>query len=464
MNENPEGTSNPRRQSPEVGAPDLPLEPNQMDELAPEPMPEVTVEVETVRVTAEPAEATAMPMEEGETTENPVAEGQIAEPTIAEVEEPVVEAMAEAEDTEISKVLTAPDKSKKKSKKTVWIVTAVVALLVAIGCAVAAIFLLNPAKKDDPVTAAIARLIGGETPKNIGMKGSVNLMSSAEDTTVESITINLESEAATAHNTSKVKATVDLTMVDGTELALETEGVMVASGDIYVKVGGIIDAMKSAVYEQPGCDSEADCQELYPDEDLESIFAELPFASIDGEWILISSEFLEGFSTSMLGGDSEIQCIEAAFSNFGGTEIKEAYEKNPFITSTTENVKLVSKGNTVYRLGIDRDNLSGFNEATKNSKFATELRKCSDGSESGSEADLASMITAAYVEIGADNNFSRIYLDGELGDEMSATIDLVLTYPSTIEITEPARYTNIETIFTDLFEMFGGFDDETLTF
>lgn len=459
MNENPEGTPNPLNPNPEMGvAPDLAPEPNQMDELAPEPEPIVVTEVaEEVTITTPVAqeEVVAASVAPEEITAAPVAPEEMAAASVM-TEEPngsIVEKKAD----------------NKKSKKTAWIVVAVVAFLVAVGCAVAALLILNPFKSEDRVSLAITKLLDNQIPGNVAANGTLTLVSDAEDSDVAVLKVEFDAEFAMAHGTNNVAATVSVEMADGTAISADVEETMVADGDLYLRVDGLMESFKGLVYEQLDCEPDVDCPEID--------FTEIDFStmgeygalvgviqSIEGEWVRVPAEMMTEMDGSMIDLDEDTQCLIDAISGTNDTELVNAYKANPFVTSTTENITIAAKKDTIYRLGVDEAKLNSFADAIKNTEFSKKLAECAGGDSADFSAEalgeIFSRTPAVYVEIDENNNFTRLSFSGDLADgENAILLDTSFSYPSTIEVVEPAEYTDINTL---LMTIFSGFSVESL--
>ena len=68
---------------------------------------------------------------------------------------------------------------------------AVVLILIAVGAAVAAILVLNPFKKVDPVSEALTKLVSAELPSSAEASGEVVLYNNSDDEGVLNLTTNL---------------------------------------------------------------------------------------------------------------------------------------------------------------------------------------------------------------------------------------------------------------------------------
>ncbi len=153
----------------------------------------------------------------------------------------------------------------------------------------------------------------------------------------------------------------------------------------------------------------------------------------------------------LLSLTGETQCavdLVNGFSNNGNT-IVEYYNQNPFISSTTEGVSVSSKHDTLYKVNFDAEKLQGFANNLTNIASFKDFLDCVDAPDEAitlqEVKDLIADLPVMYAEVNSDNNFSRVYID--VTDEETGTagvIDLSISYPATIEVTEPADYIDLE--------------------
>ena len=70
---------------------------------------------------------------------------------------------------------------------------------------------------------------------------------------------------------------------------------------------------------------------------------------------------------------------------------------------------------------------------------------------------LVNVMPAIYAEVNSDNNFTRLYLESELADSATVTIDLGFSYPTSVNAEEPVEYTDfsdfIQTLFTSMYNL-----------
>ena len=448
MNENPEGTPNPLNPNPVPEPEPTPTTPDLAPE--PQPMPEPMPTDPIIESMAEPEEK---PMSS--------SEAPMMNPTEESANNMVQTPKQTTEDN--TSTSEAEPKEKKKSQKKMWIIIAVVAVLVAIGCAVAAIAIINPFQKEDVVSNAITRLLNGETPKNVAMSGVVNFVTDDEDSEITALKLDLDSQIASAYKTGSVSATLTVAFKDESELSFNVEEVTVADGDLYLQIDGLSESLNDLYFSETTCEDDAtNCEILdMPTEGVNefAILAQL-FDVVEGQWIRIPADYLDAESSTDIVADESVQCLVGVLSNIGqySNSLVEIYNQNQFIVSSTEDVKIAQKENPIYRLNFDEEQLSNFADALTNTTFANDIASCiNNGSEEGSAeiGEIFASYPTIYVEIDDSYNFTRFYLDATTADGMSTiTTDFSFSYPNTIEIVEPAEYTDIDTLLMGLFSGF----------
>ena len=403
MNENPEGAPNPLNPAPEAAAPaPAPEAPAETAPVAPEPL------APAEPVATEPA---ATPVAAAPATTTPVA---------------------------------AP--KKKKTGMIIGIILGVIAL----GCGVAALlffFVFN--KSGDQVNDAVIRLLNGDE-RNIAISGS-------SEASLMGMNFNV---AYTAQMDSTAKAGVITANITGmgSENGIDVEARLTGSDTVYIKFDGLENLGQSS---DPGlvtdCASDdTDCASATTllnsnstlgssDSSLYSSLGSLDsLAMLDGQWIKLGLSNLTSFIT-LPGGLS--------IDDFSGhkSELVELYKKYPFITSSTNDLKIQKKSNTLYKLSLDYDKMASFaNEAIENN--------CTDGNYCGvkpyTASDMEKMVKTTgeiYAEVDGNNNFTRFYFE----DESSNKQDITISYPANVNVSAPDDYVDGSTL-TSLFSLFGG--------
>ena len=167
--------------------------------------------------------------------------------------------------------------------------------------------------------------------------------------------------------------------------------------------------------------------------DFGSIFVAL--LDIDGKWIMFEGADFTSYLT--LPTNMKIDDISSHKN-----EVVDTYKKYPFLKSSTENLKISKKYDTLYKLEFDYDNLAN---------FTNELASKNGSSQTVTASDLKSSMASAgdiYVEIDGNHNFTRLNAGGQ---------DFAITYPTNINVVTPDDYTTSDTLMKLFGNFFGGF-------
>ena len=346
--------------------------------------------------------------------------------------------------------------------------------------------------------------MNGETPTNLSVKGDISITSNNEDPPIKRLNINLESELMTGSLINSSAADITLTTSAGKDHPLRVEELYAADGDSYLKLVGLknvvndpeltgifIPNYNNAVVDcstngegcteeileksSPSCNSdEKGCvsADVVSDELIEEIDDVIDY--FEGIWIRIPLDDLSGFAGDFVERDSPLACMANTINNLNKNSNKtaELYNKHPFISSTTKGVTLPSKEGQVYSVVLDSTNFTDYINALNNSTSSESLFACL-GLESNAKldesqtADLFEKLPNVFVEINENNDFSRVYLETEVNEGVTLTIDLSFSYPNSINVTEPVEYTTLEEITKDIDEFFdvpeGLFDAKTVS-
>lgn len=474
MNENPGGMPNPLNPtpgaSPEPSA--NPLDANPADST---PLEEIVEEVQTISVAPETNTAGAV--------------------------DPMARPMEQAP------VVTAEPPKKKKTGLIIGIIIAVIVLIG--GGVAAALILIN--MNSDPVAKAVEKVMSGKMPANIGVNGAITIEPGEENTPIENFQIGIKSEASTSSSLNSTSATITANFTDGEIAEMSFDEIYAANGDLYLKFDNVtgaledyMTALQNAASSNPSsavtdcledengdtvCSEDAlESENLVSVEDGEVLSEEVgvdetaltnntdlfdAFSGIfeivetaEGEWLRVSVDEINEMATNMTTDESTTCLVNLiSGSNSYNNSIAEAYNKTPFIASTTEGVSLASKsGEPVRKVVLDSENLNSFSNAMQNSALVNDLNSCMGD---GSSLDVNSLkesldMPTVYVEVDKDYNFTRLYfstsIDNAYGcdcpegaecdcvateEPMNMIVDLSFSYPNTIDVAEPTEYVNL---------------------
>ncbi|MBR2543036.1 hypothetical protein IKF03_00300 [Candidatus Saccharibacteria bacterium] len=491
MNENDGGTPNPLNQNP------LDANPSESMEQA-EPMEEINEveisETNEIPVRREAGEIDALGHRRPIMNRYRQTEDVVEKNVMVESLDPEGRSMMKAEP-----VMEEP----KPRKKTGLIVGVIVCLFIAVGCGVAAALMMMSGDKD-PVATAMKKLMDGKMPTNVAIDGKIEMSINDSTSPISKIDIDLNSQAQTGTTINAATAEVGFTFSDGEEIDFSFDEVHAESGELYFKIDGVTALIEkitllemlsnnSGVQESKCVDDgtgetkclddvvSCECLEgeicdcVSPDAVIdESMFLDELMGMyggvvsvIDGQWLKISMDEV----TSMSGGlmESDMTCMIDLINgiNTNSNSAADLYNKNPFVASTTDGVKVGSKFSQVRQIVINDENFANYVNSVQNTEITKTLYNClgweSNVSITTSDvAEIVSQLPAIYVEVDGDDNFSRLYFETLMEDDHVMKVDLSFTYPATINVSEPAEYTSfeevIQTIFTSMYNISGATD------
>ena len=305
----------------------------------------------------------------------------------------------------------------KKKKTGLLVGIAIATVLLICGGIVAAIMIMN-ANGGDAVSQAIKKIAEGNAPANTAINGTINIVPKSTNSPVKGFKIAVDSKAASKSMLNSTEVEVTATFQEGEEVSFNVDEVYAANGDLYLKLDGITDAIRDYSYlstvtmnndfteeydsnciedENGEMNCEADEIEIDcasdNDEDCvggteEPVFAEQDDTTLemieslsgltsmlDGEWLRVPMEQI-GQLTNTVGTNNGVACVANFMSeaNKNNNSISSAYNKNAFITSTTEGVTIASKNNSpVYKVTIDTNKLEGFVNSVQDLEFVKDF-------------------------------------------------------------------------------------------
>ncbi|MBQ3292972.1 hypothetical protein IJG93_01520 [Candidatus Saccharibacteria bacterium] len=375
----------------------------------------------------------------------------------------------------------------KGGKKKAFIIGAIVFILIALICGAAAVAVIMLGNNGDKVSKAIEKVISGEMPTIISAQGKIEGSTELADSvqtntaTTSNLTIDFNGTFDTMSNMNKVSADVMMDYGNGQNIPLTIEEMRNKTGDTYFKISGLnniinmfgssslttnttnttsdivtncIDSVGCTGLECTNCISTSTSTSS-----LVSTFSGL-LEVANNNWILISGDFgedMEGLNIF----DNSSTCLINAFSTLPSysKDIMAKYKANPFIKSSSDNLGIAQKANTLYRLTFDSEKLSAFSNSLGNNGFVNELNACMDSTASndGTSATMIEQIfnnfPTMYAEVDDNNNFTRFYFQINVasGSTSSATTaDISLSYPKEFKISEPTDYITMSQLLSSV--------------
>ena len=539
MNENPTGTPNPLNPGAVAPTPEGPVQPGvapmpesvtpqagSMTTPMPEPMPTPQTESMAPEQLVTTTTMESMQYSERPATKRTIEVTENSAPVVAEAEEMVAAETALGADLatagnqapEFEPKGFVVESKQKKSSKTPIIILAIICLLAAIGCAVAAIMVLKPFSSD-AVPAAMAKLMNG-APSVVTLNGTITTSTSSPLSPAASMQIDFDAGINSATSENYVNATISATPTGSKDnFEFSANEIHTSDGNLYLKLDGVADALQrylkanaevlpedsttcitnpttgetvcltednvvNETYIDVDVDDDIDDDTMNciddatgqtncvtsPLSDLEALESLGLFDVIDDEWILIPDSTFSN-TTDLVEGDGALQCLVDAAGNLGeyGQNFVSMYKANPFITYSTENIKVAKKKDTIYQLSFDTKELAEFINAMSNSGFINELNACTGALAVSTDTTVTpealqyvvSMLPEIYVEIDNNNNFTRLYMTNATMDNTylaaytaTFTVDISFSYPSSITIEKPTDYIEMNDVLSQVLNDF----------
>ena len=405
---------------------------------------------------------------------------------------------------------TTPVPARRKKKGVLFGIIGAILLLAGIAAAVVAVVMMM--NKPDPVTMAIQKIMSGEAPKNVAIDGNIDILANNPNAFIKRVNIDLDSDIVIGSMINTSSAVLTFTDENDKDHSVKFEEVYAAEGDLFFKIEGAMAALEDAkimelmqngsnllnntngdpvtncVQDASGttnCAEPVVSTECVGTDDTECVTdgetmvvddsGVLPnpllsnailsvIEAADGVYLRLSSQDVDTISGGALS-NSPISCITDLMStaNKGSNSAVELYNKYPFINSSDKNVIISSKQNPIYRISLDSNNLTSFINGIKNTEISSEVYDCLglERNLSVTDEDIAKIVNqipTVYAEINSDYNFTRLYLESELEDNSATvTVDLGISYPTNVTVTEPVEYTDftdmIQTIFMSMYNI-----------
>lgn len=388
--------------------------------------------------------------------------------------EPVVAETATPEAGKAKAPATGKPEEKKKSKKKliIGIICAVAGVGIIAGGAVAiANVVMN---QGDAVTRAISKLARGDGSKFFHIDGRVFVDGLATGISKPNNPVDIYLDFDATFGTDSTRggegsATLTVSPYTSAPAELGFGAKIVPDDGYYIKITGMNNVPRMFTL------TTGNIVKL----DLDSIAKPILSAvsTYDDKWLSVSQSTLEQLTKSASTSNNEaFQCIMSTVKRLPSysDEIISYYKKNPFITSSTDNLGIIEdpdfkqalgnteEANTLYRLGVDAKKFVDFVNEVEDSRFVKDILACTGRPESSVDADeitvekveasLSENASTVYVEIDDNDNFTRfITTDGE-----KYAFILNIDYLDSINVTKPLSSVDLMTAVQDIFMKFQG--------
>ena len=357
--------------------------------------------------------------------------------------------------------------ARKKSKKGL-IICLVILLLALIGGGVAAaIIFLGPnggggggQPEGDAVSKAITKIMKGEGAKNPAASGTLEVKATGSKMPFSKLSATFEGafNSDTKESNGEAKITVDFG--GGSDLVFSLKDVYDKNDNLFLKITSDSSDFKTTasttVVDCAGAEDYDNCgaETLDPSSMISSVLA-----MISDKWIRFSASDISSTMIPTTGTTAELgQCIVNAVKDTSSVNVNlvSLYEANPFITSSTSNMKITKKNNALFKLGLDSDKLASFINSLTEKTDTSALKKCGVVKVSEVKAEdletFFSYLPVVYVEINGDYNFTRLYVAFDSDDlGIDATLDTDLSYGGEVKVETPTEYIDFSKLFTNMY-------------
>lgn len=382
-----------------------------------------------------------------------------------------------------------------KKKKTGLVFGIIGGILVLAGIAAAIVAVVLMMNKPDPVTMAIQRIMSGEAPNNVAIDGNIDILPNNTESPIKRINIDLDSDIVVGSMINTSSAVLTFTNQNDQDFSVKFEEVYAAEGDLFFKIegamaaledSGILAAFNASNVQTTNCvEDESGATNCIPSdcnaEDEQDCASEVVVEAgtmdpaitntvlsvveaADGVYLRVAAQDLDSASQTALR-DTPASCITDLISdiNKDSKSAADLYSKYPFIKASDKNAIISSKQNTVYSVSVDSKNLTDYINNIRNAQIRNDIYTClglqdNVGVTEADITDVIKKIPAFYAEVNSDYNFTRLYFESVIGDDLAtATVDLGISYPANVTVTEPVEYTDfsdmVQTIFTTMYNI-----------
>ena len=378
---------------------------------------------------------------------------------------------------------------KGKNKKHWLVIGAITLVIIAIICGATAIAIAVLTNNEDRVTKAVDKLLTGQAPSIIGVNGKITGATKMNDgvetllpVSNPSVEIKFDGTFDLKSSMNKVEAEAKVSYSDDkdNQISIKVNELTNKDGNTFFKISGVSDLfnrLTSASYTDTSstddddddmysgdyatdCSSsdETDCiTSTNTSTNILGAYGSGLFDAVEDEWILISGDFAEAMSEATVF-DNTSTCLINAFGTLPeyAKDIANKYKANPFITYSTDNLKISKRKNNLYKLGFDSAKLSAFVNSLSNNGFINELNACTGSMATNTDTDSTSLdqtfseFPDVYVEIDENYNFTRVYFDATANvngvSSTTTNADINIIYPTELKITDPTDYVDMSTL------------------
>ena len=350
-------------------------------------------------------------------------------------------------DPSLKQTAQAAGKPKQTSaKKKGLIIGAIAACVVILIGVIVAVVLAKSTNNTNAFEKVQERLFSLDEARNVKFDGYAKLTVSDSSSPVSEVNLSFDGQIPGTLSINNTKVSTEFKLNGGQTVSPEIELVTTATGDLYLKPSGITESFSKLVgysYDM-----------LPKDNPVVSLIDK-----IENKWLLISLDDIKEMMDSADKEDTEkaITCLGDYVNGLSQKKYEqmEIVKKYPYIIASQDNITIPQKSNPIYRLTFDKDNLEKAIEELEKTEWAKGPASCvdlEDASDSDIDLDkvLSSMPSEFYVEIDNNYDITRFYISYDINEAgLKMIADINMSYPDTVNIAEPAEYSNFSDAFAD---------------
>lgn len=355
-------------------------------------------------------------------------------------------------------VVVRPPKNRRKIR---LIVAGVVALLVALGCGIAAaLMFLNP-EKADAVNSALYKIANGDASPMVVANGTVTVMSNGGDFPINDMTLSIEAGVDTITGVNSLSANMTASSPEeGERISFTLDQIRTLNGDFYLKTEKAAESSDVPDFMETI---------FMSNEELASggTILDKTLSGTSGEWVKIDKETAAALGNAVREswqGES-LECLANFTEKLDFKSIADIYGRNRFIVATSEDLTMASRKDPIYKLSLDNERLIGFLDSVQDLNATRDLVKCMGygGGRFDSKKLVeqiendSTLLPEVYVEVDNNLDFTRLYVNYNIHPELSITIDFSFSYPTKMEVTEPNEYQDLSPV---ILESLGGQNEQ----
>ncbi|MBR2855496.1 hypothetical protein IKE99_00960 [Candidatus Saccharibacteria bacterium] len=132
-----------------------------------------------------------------------------------------------------------------KPKKKGLIFGIIGGICLVVGVVAAVLVVMLTMNKQDPVSAAMRKIMSGQAPKNVVIDGDINILMNDPNSPIKRINVDLDSDTVFASMINTSSAVLTLTDSANNDYSARFEEVYAANGNLYFKMEGVTELLEN---------------------------------------------------------------------------------------------------------------------------------------------------------------------------------------------------------------------------